>query len=76
VDVHDPWADPADALAEYGLQLVAQPVPGTYDAVILAVAHDKFRLMGAEAIRALVKPAGVIFDVKHLLPREAVDGRL
>jgi len=76
VDVHDPWADPADALAEYGLRLVGEPAPGAYDAVIVAVAHDQFRRQGADAIRALVKPAGVIFDVKHLLPREAVDGRL
>jgi len=76
VDVHDPWADPADALAEYGLRLVGEPAPGAYDAVIVAVAHDQFRQQGADAIRALVKPAGVIFDVKHLLPREAVDVRL
>ena len=77
VDVHDPWVSPAEAEHEFGLQLVAEPQPGTYDAIILAVAHDQFRQLGGQGVRALGKPgACVVFDVKHLLPRDAVDGRL
>ncbi len=76
VDVHDPWVDVAEARNEYGLDVIAEPAPQVYDAVIVAVAHDKFRALGAEGIRALTKAQGVIFDVKHILPREAVDGRL
>ncbi|GAB4407134.1 MAG: Vi polysaccharide biosynthesis UDP-N-acetylglucosamine C-6 dehydrogenase TviB [Rhodoferax sp.] len=76
VDVHDPWVDPEEAHDEYGLTLLQQPAPNTYDAVVVAVAHQQFRNAGAEGIRAWLKPNGVIYDVKCVLPREAVDGRL
>ena len=76
VDVHDPWVDAAEALHEYGLELVAQPAAGAYDALIVAVGHEQFRALGAEGIRALGKPACVLYDVKYVLPRTAVDGRL
>jgi len=76
VDIHDPWVDAAEAQHEYGLALVAQPAQASYDAVIVAVGHQQFVSMGAEGIRAFGKPASVIYDVKYVLPREAVDGRL
>ncbi|WP_346014573.1 Vi polysaccharide biosynthesis UDP-N-acetylglucosamine C-6 dehydrogenase TviB [Thiocystis violacea] len=75
-DVHDPWANPAEAEHEYGIQLVAQPQQGAYDAVILAVAHRQLLAMGASGIRALGKPGAILYDVKALLPRAEVDGRL
>jgi UDP-N-acetyl-D-galactosamine dehydrogenase len=76
VDIHDPWADPAEVRHEYGLELVAEPVPGHYDAVVVAVAHRQFAALGGAGIRALVKPGGVVFDVKHALPAAAVDESL
>lgn len=76
VDVWDPWADAGDVRKEYGLELVTEPTTGHYDAIILAVGHEQFRTMGVEAIRALGRDQHVLFDVKYLLPREAVDGRL
>jgi UDP-N-acetyl-D-galactosamine dehydrogenase len=76
VDVHDPWVDPDNAKDEYGIDLLAVPEPGSYDAVIIAVAHDRFSELGAEALRALCKPDGILYDVKCLLPAAAVDGRL
>ncbi len=77
VDVHDPWADPAEALAEYGVTLVDQPRTGTYDAVVIAVAHRQFREMGAEGIHHLGDPAThVVYDLKHTLGRGEVDLRL
>ncbi len=75
VDVYDPWVDIAEAKAEYGITPVEQPV-GPYDAVVVAVAHRQFAALGIAAIRALCQPQAVIYDVKHLFPREAVDGRL
>lgn len=69
VDVCDPWVDAAEARHEYGLTLVTEPQAGAYDAVIVAVAHDTFRKMGASQIRELCKQGGVIFDVKYILPR-------
>ncbi|MFV5214573.1 Vi polysaccharide biosynthesis UDP-N-acetylglucosamine C-6 dehydrogenase TviB [Azonexus caeni] len=75
VDVYDPWVDADEAQAEYGITPVGQPA-GPYDAVVVAVAHRQFAALGIAAIRALCRPQAVIYDVKHLFPREAVDGRL
>jgi UDP-N-acetyl-D-glucosamine/UDP-N-acetyl-D-galactosamine dehydrogenase len=76
VDVHDPWVDGGEAKHEYGLDLVTELKAGSYDAIVLAVAHHQFVDMGGERIRALGKPGCVLFDVKQVLPREAVDDRL
>ena len=58
---------------EYGIELIAKPEPGKYDAVILAVSHREFIEIGAEGIRAFGKPGAVLFDVKRALPRASVD---
>jgi UDP-N-acetyl-D-galactosamine dehydrogenase len=76
VDVHDPWVSAEEARHEYGLELVSELKPGHYDAIVLAVGHRQFMAMGVEAIRALGKPDCVLFDVKQILPRDAVDDRL
>ena len=76
VDVYDPWVDADAAHHEYGLDLARDLVPGSYDAVVLAVAHHQFIELGAEGIRALGKPGCVLFDVKQVLPRDKVDDRL
>jgi UDP-N-acetyl-D-galactosamine dehydrogenase len=77
VDVMDPWADPAEVRGEYGVEVTNElPQPGSYDAVVLAVAHREFRNMGADAIRALGKQKSVLFDIKSVLPPDSVDGRL
>jgi UDP-N-acetyl-D-galactosamine dehydrogenase len=76
VDVWDPWIDAAEARHEYGLELVAQPRSGAYDAIVLAVAHDQFTELGAAAIRAFGTDRSVLFDVKSVLPKGAADLRL
>ena len=77
VDVHDPWVDAAEAQHEYGITPVATPEQGGYDAVIVAVGHDEYRELGAKGVCAFGKPDGnVVFDVKYVMPRDAVDGRL
>jgi UDP-N-acetyl-D-galactosamine dehydrogenase len=76
VDIHDPWVDAHLAHEEYGLAMTDAPVAGAYDAVILAVAHREFAALGAEGIRGFGKPGAVLFDVKGVLPRDQVDGRL
>ncbi len=76
VDVHDPWADAQEAYDEYQIDLVAEPEAGVYDAVVITVAHDQFRDAGAAGLRKFCKPGGVLYDVKYLLARDAVDGRL
>ncbi|MBF0158972.1 MAG: Vi polysaccharide biosynthesis UDP-N-acetylglucosamine C-6 dehydrogenase TviB [Magnetococcales bacterium] len=76
VEVYDPWVDPLEARNEYGLELVPQPQPARYDAIILAVAHEQFRQMGAATIRTFAKPVAVLYDVKSVLDVTWVDGRL
>ena len=69
VDIYDPWVDEGEALHEYGLSLIGKPEVETYDAVLMAVAHHQFVGPSAEfKIDSLLKPGGVIFDVKGCLP--------
>lgn len=77
VDVHDPWVDLDDARHEYALHLLeGWPEPGSYDAIIVAVAHREYAKLGADAIRALGKPGAVVFDIKGLLAKNESDERL
>ncbi len=75
-DVYDPWVDPDEVEREYGLRPIHALETGKYDGTILAVAHDTFKEMGPEGIRALGKPGSVLYDVKSVLPKDAVDARL
>ena len=75
-DVYDPWVDVAEAQHEYGLTPIDKPEQGAYDAIIVGVAHQQFKDMGAEAIRALGKPEHVVYDLKYVMPRNAADLRL
>ena len=76
VEVHDPWVNARHARTEYGIDMLAKPAHGQYDAVILAVPHREFVAWGADGIRAMGKPGMVLFDVKRSLPRTEVDGCL
>lgn len=77
VDVFDPWIDPQEADAEYGLRcLPDRPEDGAYSAIVLAVGHSQFVEWGAEGLRALGAPNAVLFDVKSILPLGSADGRL
>lgn len=76
VDVHDPWAMPEAALGEYGIELVGTPLAGVYDAVVLAVAHDQFRTMGAQGICTLGRSPAVVYDLTHLLETDEADLQL
>ena len=75
-DVFDPWADPSQANHEYGIRLVNFPDAGTYDAILIAVAHHQFIEMGEKAIRALGKSEHVLYDLKYILPANGSDLRL
>jgi UDP-N-acetyl-D-galactosamine dehydrogenase len=76
VDVTDPWADADEAEHEYGLRPVKRPKPGTYDAVVMGVAHDEFRQMGIEKVRAFGRRHHVLYDIKYVFKASEVDGRL
>ncbi len=76
VDVYDPWVDADECVREYGIRPVSVLEAGKYDGMILAVAHDDIKAMGADGIRALGKPGAALYDVKSVLPQDAVDQRL
>lgn len=74
-DVYDPWVDPVEAKHEYGITLTSKPELGVYDAVILAVAHEQFRVIGAEGVKGFCKQTSVIYDLKYVLEKSQVDIR-
>ena len=76
VDVYDPWVKPEDACEQFAINLTAKPEAGVYDAAILAVAHREFVQLGVAGISSLLKPDHVLFDVKRVLPQDAVTARL
>jgi UDP-N-acetyl-D-glucosamine/UDP-N-acetyl-D-galactosamine dehydrogenase len=75
-DVYDPWVSMEEAQREYGLKPIGEPQPGRYEAILLAVAHDRFREMGVGAIRALGNREHVLYDLKYVLSPEEADVRL
>jgi UDP-N-acetyl-D-glucosamine/UDP-N-acetyl-D-galactosamine dehydrogenase len=76
VDVYDPWVNPEEAQHEYGISPIQSVAPLTYDGIVLAVAHQQFKTMGKDAIRALGKPVHVLYDLKYLLGADESDLRL
>jgi UDP-N-acetyl-D-galactosamine dehydrogenase len=87
ITVYDPWANPEKVKKEYGVEIAPRCylpsvgeglrrsllTPHSFDAVILAVAHDEFKALD---VKSLIRDGGVIYDVKGVLPRDIVDGRL
>ena len=76
VDVHDPWVNPQEAKLEYGIELVAEPRAGAYDAILIAVGHRQFVALGTEGIRRFGKTQSLVYDIKYVLPQGAADDRL
>ena len=76
VDVCDPWVDPNEARAEFGIEMRPEPDSGAYDAIVLAVAHAEFRDAGAAVLRTFGRDGHVFYDLKHAVPASASDLRL
>lgn len=76
VDVYDPWISSEEAECEYGITPVSTLSEASYDAMILAVAHDQFKQMGAAGIRVLGKANHVLYDLKYVLTQSESDIRL
>lgn len=74
ITVLDPYANPNAVKHEYGLEIVSKlPENEKYDAVVLAVAHNDFQTLN---VKSLICDRGVVYDVKGVLPKEIIDGRL
>jgi UDP-N-acetyl-D-galactosamine dehydrogenase len=75
VDVTDPWCNVTDAKSEYGVDLI-DPKQAGYDAIILAVAHEQYRAMGAQQLHSYGKDPHVLYDLKYVLSKQDSDLRL
>ena len=75
ITVFDPWASPERVKHEYGIDIVTELPKEKFAAAIIAVAHRQFREMEIDFDQLLEKNH-VIYDVKAIMPRELVDGRL
>jgi UDP-N-acetyl-D-galactosamine dehydrogenase len=76
VDVHDPWVSQKFIADKYNISLIDEPIKKKYDAIILAVAHDKFKLLSENLIRSYGKSNHILYDIKYLLKSNQSDGRL
>ena len=73
VTIYDPWANPGAVKREYGLDIETELPANRYEAIVLAVAHEKFRDIRIGELKA---ENAVVYDVKNMLPHELSDGRL
>lgn len=73
VTIYDPWANPAEVVHEYNLETTTTLPQSTYDAIILTVAHKEFLELD---LKSLLKPNGILYDVKGILDPKEVHGRL
>ncbi len=73
ITVYDPWANPDIAKREYGVTIINKLPSQKFDALIMAVAHKEF--IGID-INSLCNNKNVIFDVKGILEKDIIDGRL
>ncbi len=76
VDVFDPWVDVSKSIEEYNIEPIEKPSLDNYDAIILAVAHDKFKKLSLDDLKSYGKKKHVIFDIKYIFSDSDVDGRL
>ncbi len=76
VDVHEPWVDADVMRARHGIDTVANPDQGAYDAIIVAVGHREFIALGSDGIRGFGKPGALVYDIKGVFGRTGSDLRL
>ncbi|MBR6340243.1 MAG: nucleotide sugar dehydrogenase, partial [Alloprevotella sp.] len=74
ITIYDPWANKERVKHEYNID-VCNTIPEDvkFDTCVLAVAHKEF--LGMD-LHSLVKENAVVYDVKGVLPKEVIDGRL
>lgn len=75
-DVYDPWVNAEEAKHEYGINVLKNMPINQYDGVIFTVAHSQFKALSNDDIKGLVKPNGVIYDLKYIIDPKIVDIRL
>jgi UDP-N-acetyl-D-galactosamine dehydrogenase len=76
LDLYDPWANKEDIKKEFDVYPNAILNKETYDGIIIAVAHDKFKTMGFDTVYNLCKKNHIIYDLKYLFTSNKIDLRL
>jgi len=76
VDVYDPRVSKTEALKEYGIDLIDGLGEKSYEGIIIAVAHDDFKMLNKNNMRGFMGKSCIIYDLKHILPKSESDLRL
>jgi len=76
IHLHDPWVDRNEIKQIYNISPISKLGLKTYDGIILAVAHEKFKKMGITAISNLCKKKHVMYDLKYLFKKNQTSMRL
>jgi len=76
LDLYDPWVDKEDIKKIYDIYPNSTLNENTYDGIIIAVAHDKFKTMGFDNVYNLCKKNHIIYDLKYLFTSNKIDLRL
>jgi UDP-N-acetyl-D-galactosamine dehydrogenase len=76
VVIHDPLADPTEARHEYGVDLAADALAGSYDVVIGAVSHADYTRLAGQALAGLVREGGLLADLKGMWSKTDLPGNL
>ena len=76
VDILDPYVKKNDLSEELKAHIISKPTLGSYDGIIIAVAHEEFRNIGSKYIRKLGKKNHILYDLKYVLKASESDLRL
>ena len=76
IDIYDPYVSKVEVKKEFNINLINEPEKSKYDVILMAVAHDEFRKISLQKLTSFAKEIHVLYDVKYLLEKKYVDGRL
>ena len=76
IDIYDPYVSKVEVKKEFNINLINEPEKSKYDVILMAVAHDEFRKISLKKLKSFARKTHVLYDVKYLLEKEYVDGRL
>ena len=76
VEIYDPWIDIDEAKKKFNYKFIDIPKTGKYDAILYAVAHNKFKNFSISQIKKFGKRKHIIYDIKHCLNSKDTNGRL
>ena len=76
IDIYDPYVSKVEVKKEFNINLINEPEKSKYDVILMAVGHDEFRKISLKKLKSFARETHVLYDVKYLLEKEYVDGRL